>query len=182
MMLDDEHGVAEINQALENIEKKIHFDAAEAVALAGFAAAAFYVEAEPAGAIAALTRFRKHGKEIADRSEHTGISRRVRSRRATDRRLIDLDDFVDLVGTDDFAMRGGRFGGAIEFLRERTVKNVVDERGFAGAGDAGHYSKQPERKSDIDFFQIVGGRAKNLDGLPVGATAFFGHSNFRRAA
>src|SRR5437879_2268465 len=116
-----------------NVGKKIHFDAAEAFARAGFAAAAFYVEAEPAGAIAALTRFRKHGKEIADRSEHTGISRRVRSRRANDRRLIDLDHFVDLIGTDDFAMRGGRFGGAIEFLRERTVKNVVDERGFAEA-------------------------------------------------
>src|SRR5256885_17034023 len=58
-----------------NVGKKIHFDAAEAVALAGFAAAAFYVEAKPAGAIAALTRFRKHGKEIADRS-HTAIEPR----------------------------------------------------------------------------------------------------------
>src|SRR5437016_3499643 len=62
-----------------NVGKKIHFDAAEAVALAGFAAAAFYVEAEPAGAIAAFARFWKHGKEIADRSEHTGISGRIMS-------------------------------------------------------------------------------------------------------
>src|SRR5205807_4521612 len=125
-----------------NVGKKIHFDAAEAVALAGFAAAAFYVEAEPAGAIAALTRFRKHGKEIADRSEHTGISRRVRSRCATDRRLFDLDDFVGLVGSDDFTMRGGRFGGAIEFLRERAIENVVVKRGFPGAGDAGYDCEQ----------------------------------------
>src|SRR5438477_12053199 len=107
-----------------NVGKKIHFDAAEAVALAGFAAAAFYVEAEPAGAIAALTRFRKHGKEIADRSEHTGTSRRVRSRRAADGGLIDLGDFVDLVGSDDFAMRGRSVGRALECLRERAVESV----------------------------------------------------------
>src|SRR5438552_18377742 len=138
-----------------NVGKKIHFDAAEAVALAGFAAAAFYVEAEPAGAIAALTRFRKHGKEIADRSEHTGISRRVRSRRATDRRLIDLDHFVDLIGTDDFAMRGARFGGATEFLRERTVKNVVDDSGCAGAADAGDDCEQSKRDRDVNFFEIL---------------------------
>src|SRR6266705_5632626 len=36
-----------------NVGKKIHFDAAEAVSLAGFAAAAFYVEAEAPGAVAA---------------------------------------------------------------------------------------------------------------------------------
>src|SRR6266849_2236138 len=56
-----------------NVGKKIHFDAAKAVALAGFAAAAFYVEAEAAGAIAAFARFRKHGEEIADGPEHARV-------------------------------------------------------------------------------------------------------------
>src|SRR6266436_5770580 len=40
-----------------NVRKKIHFDAAEAVALAGFAAAAIHGEGDRSGAVAALARF-----------------------------------------------------------------------------------------------------------------------------
>ncbi len=81
-----------------NVGKKIHFDAAKAVALAGFAAAAFYVEAEAAGAIAAFARFREHGEEIADRRENARVGGGIRARGAPDGGLIDFDDFVDLVG------------------------------------------------------------------------------------
>src|SRR6266852_1234229 len=114
-----------------NIGKKIHFDAAQAIALAGFAAAAFYVEAEAAGTVAALARFGEHGEKLADGG------------------LVDLDDFVDLIGADDFAMRSGRLLRAIEFLGERAIKNVVDESGFAGAGDASDYGEQAKRERDV---------------------------------
>ena len=97
-----------------NVGQKIHFDAAEAVALAGFAAAAFDVEAETAGAIAAFARFRKHGEEFADRGEHAGVGGGIRTRRAADGRLIDLDDFVDVFGADQFTVRAGRIHRAIE--------------------------------------------------------------------
>src|SRR5882762_5368162 len=108
-----------------NVGKKIHFDAAKAVALAGFAAAALDVKAEAAGAVAAFARFRKHGKEIANGREDAGVGGGIRARRAADWGLIDFDDFVDVLGADNFAVRGGRFGRAIEFLRERAIKNVV---------------------------------------------------------
>src|SRR5712692_1784788 len=104
-----------------HVRKKIHFDAAKAIALAGFAAAALHVEAEAPGAVAAFARFRKHGKEIADRSEDTGVSGGIRARRAADRSLIDLDDFVDLIGAEDFPMSGGGFRRAVEPLRERAI-------------------------------------------------------------
>src|SRR5437879_11530110 len=118
-----------------NVREKIHFDTAQAVSLAGFAAAAFDVETEAAGTVATLARFRQHGKEIADRRENSGVGGGIRSRRTANRGLIDFNNFVDLVSAENLAMRGRRFGGAIKFLRERAVENVVDERGFAGAGN-----------------------------------------------
>ena len=60
-----------------HIRQKIHFDAAEAIALAGFAAPAFYVKAEAAGAIAALARFGKHGEKLANRREDAGVRRGI---------------------------------------------------------------------------------------------------------
>src|SRR5712692_4169020 len=81
-----------------HVGEKIHFDAAETVPLTGFAAAALHVEAEAAGAVAALARFGEHGKEITNRREDAGVGGGVRARRAADGRLIDFDDFVNLIG------------------------------------------------------------------------------------
>ena len=165
-----------------NVRQKIHFDAAEAIPLAGFAAAALDVEAEAAWAVAALARFRQHGEEIADGSEDPGVGGGIGTRGAADGGLIDLDDFVDMLGADNFAVRGGCFGGAVELLGEGTIKNVVDECGFSGAGDAGDHGEQAERQRDVDFFEIVGAGTENLDGFAVGAAAFFGDRDFGRAA
>src|SRR5882724_8447293 len=115
-----------------NVRKKIHFDAAEAVALAGFAAAALHVEAEAPGAVAALARFGEHGEEIADGGEDAGVGGGIRTRRAANGRLIDLDDFVDLISAENFTMGRGRLRRAIELLREGAIENVVDKRGLAG--------------------------------------------------
>src|SRR5260221_5346390 len=76
-----------------NIGKKIHFDAAQAIALAGFAAAAFYVEAEAAGAVAALARLREHGEQLADGGEDSGVGGRIRTPGAAAVSLVNLDDF-----------------------------------------------------------------------------------------
>src|SRR6266852_228678 len=165
-----------------HVRKKIHFDAAKAIALAGFAAAALHVEAEAAGAVTAFARFRKHGEEIADRREHAGVSGGIRPRGAANGGLIDLDDFVDLLGAEDFPVRGGRFGRTVKLLREGAIENVVDESGLAGTGNAGDHGKQAERQGDIDFLEIVGAGAKNLDGFAVGAAALFGDRNFSGAA
>src|SRR5580658_5587444 len=81
-----------------DVGQEIHFDTAQAIALAGFAAAAFDVEAEAAGAIAAFARFGKHGEQFADGREDAGVGGGVRARRAADGGLIDLDNFIDLVG------------------------------------------------------------------------------------
>src|SRR6267154_6889757 len=165
-----------------DIGKKIHFDAAQAIALASFAAAAFYVEAEAAGTIAALAGFGEHGEKLADGREDSGIGGRIGARGAADGGLVDLDDFVDLICADDFAMGAGRFLRAIEFLGEGAVENVVDQCGFAGARDAGDHGEEAERESDVDIFQIVGTGTEDLDGVAVGVAARFGDRDLRGAA
>src|SRR6266853_563794 len=69
----------------------------------------------------------------------------------------------------------------IEFLRERAIKNVVDQGGFSGAGDAGDDREQAERKRDVNVFQVVRASAKNLDRFAVGAAPLFRHCDFRGA-
>jgi len=67
-------------------------------------------------------------------------------------------------------------------LGEGAIEDVVDEGGFAGAGDAGDYGEQTEGERDVDVFEIVGARAKDLDGFAVGAAARFGDRNLSGAA
>src|ERR1700722_7843993 len=100
-----------------NVRKKIHFDATLAISLASFAAAAFHVEAEASRAISALAGFRKHGKKVAYGRENTAVSSRIRTRGATYGRLIDLNNFVDVLDSFDSGVRAGFFHRAVKFRR-----------------------------------------------------------------
>ena len=100
-----------------DVGEEVHLDAALAFALAGFAAAALDVEGEAAGLVAALAGFGEHGEEVADGGEDAGVGGGVGARGAADGRLVDLDDFVDLVEMP--RMRpccAGLFAGAVELL------------------------------------------------------------------
>src|ERR1700722_3753956 len=98
-----------------NVRKEIHFDATLAISLASFTAAAFHVEAEASRAISALAGFRKHRKEIAYGRENTTVSGRIRTRRASYRRLIDLNYFVDVLDSFNGGVRAGFFHRAVQF-------------------------------------------------------------------
>src|SRR5262249_36460704 len=80
----------------EDVREEVHLDAEDAVALTGFAAAAFDVERKAAGFVAARARFGEARVEIAEEREDAGVRRRIRSRGAADRGLIDRDDLVDV--------------------------------------------------------------------------------------
>src|SRR5208337_4075439 len=163
-----------------HVREKIHFDAAEAFSLAGFATPAFHVEAEAPGAVTALAGFREHGKELANGGEDAGVGGGIRARRAANGRLIDLDDFVDVLDSKKHTVRAGRLHGAIELLRQDAVENVVDQRGFSGPGDAGDNGEQAQRKGDIEILQVVGVRPEHLNHFSIGAAALGWNGNLRR--
>ena len=83
----------------------MHLDLDDAVALAGFAAAALDVEREAAGLVAARFGFGQAGEPVADRREGAGVGRGVGARRAADRRLVDVDDLVEVLEAFDAVVR-----------------------------------------------------------------------------
>ena len=133
----------------------MHFDGNHAVALARLAAAALYVEREPAGPEAASLGVGHHRKEIPDEGEQPGVRRRIAARRAPDWRLIDLDHFVDQVDPVDPIVRAGVVARPIERLGERLVQDVIDEGRLPGAAHAGHRRQHAQRNPDIEVLEII---------------------------
>src|SRR5580693_367689 len=96
-----------------DIRKEIHLNSLESVALTSLAASAFDIKTKAAGFVSALARFGQHRIQIADWGEHLRIRRRIRTRRPPDRRLIDLDHFIDQLKAGD--------GGVSTRLRARII-------------------------------------------------------------
>lgn len=139
---------------------------------------ALHIEAEPAGAVAAHLRFRQFRKELADAAERVGVGRRVRTRRAPDRALVDHDRLVHVLEPLDCRMLpGGQVLNALLRI-QRADQNAVDERTFAGAGDAGHAGESPERNFDIGFFEVVQRGAADFQRFPVAGIALLRQRDF----
>ena len=64
------------------------------------------------GLVAARLALGQGGEPFADRGEGAGVGRRIGARRAADRRLVDVDDLVDVLEALDAVVRGRRQRGA----------------------------------------------------------------------
>src|SRR4051812_38707760 len=102
----------------------MHLDFHETVALARLASPALYVERESSWPVAADFRLGQFGEQFADRCEQTGVRRRIRPRRPTDRALIDVDDLVDVLESGDARVRTGYDPSAIEMTRQCAMQDV----------------------------------------------------------
>src|SRR5205807_9968280 len=90
-----------------DVRQEVHLDLDDAVALASLAAPALDVEREAAGPISPRLGLGQAGEPVADRREGARVCRRVGARRAADRRLVDVDDLVEMLGAFDAVMRAG---------------------------------------------------------------------------
>ncbi len=139
-----------------HVGQEVHLDLEGAVAGARLAAAALDVEREPALLVAAHLRLGGLREQGADLVEHTGVGRRVRPRGGSaDRRLVDLDQLVELVETVDAGVPARHLAGAVELVRHHGREDVVDQRGLAGPGHAGDAGEHTERERHVDAAQIV---------------------------
>src|SRR5271156_3350350 len=106
-LVKDFHGVAVVALAAAdfagdiNIGQEMHLDANNAVTLASLAAAALDVEGETPWPVAAHAGIGQLREQFADMSEYACIRRRIRSRRAPDRALIDVNHLVQMLDTLD---------------------------------------------------------------------------------
>ena len=100
--------------------------------------------------------------------EHPGVGRRVGSRRPPDRRLVDVDDLVDLVRPGDRAVPAGHVAGVVDPLGQRGVEDGVDQRRLARSGHPGHRDQLAERERHRDVAQVVLDRVVHGDHPALG--------------
>ena len=159
----------------------MHFHADLPVALAGFAPAAGNVEAEAACGVAALSRIRRHGKDLADVVEHLGVGGGVGTGRAAYGRLVDGNDAFYLLKALHALHGAGLFRAQAAVTRHAAVERVDDEGALARTGNAGDAGENPERDGAVDVLQVVGGHAAQGEEL-FGAAALFRHGDGKVAA
>ena len=133
-----------------DVGQEVHLDLDLAVAAADLAAPALDVEREAARLVAARPRLLGAREELADRVEQPDVGGRVRPRRAPDRRLVDVDDLVDLVEARDALVRARPLLGPVQPVGDRLVEHLVDQRRLARAGHAGDGSEHAERDLHVD--------------------------------
>ena len=161
-----------------HVGQKVHFHFDHAVALAGFAAAAFDVEREAADAVAAFARERHAGEQVADGGEQAGVGGGVGARGAADWGLVDVDHFVEVVEAADVVVGRGFFVGAVKLAGSDFGERVVNQGGFAAAGYAGDAGDEPQRQFEGDVFKVVAARAfEHQHALGVDGCAHGGHGD-----
>ena len=110
-----------------DIGEEVHVEPHRAVPLAGLAPPPGDVEAESPCLPATRLRIGEHREEVADVVPHLHVGRRVAPRRAADRRLIDDDHLVDLIGPKQRGELARTRRLAPELLAERWLEDVADQ-------------------------------------------------------
>ena len=129
--------------------------------MAGFAASAALavgsdVEAESSRLVAANLGIRQACVEVADCVEDLDVGGGVRSGRAADGRLVDIDDLVEVFeAVNAFVSAGIDVLGTVEVAGEGFADDVVYQRTLAGAGNAGDANESPKGISTVRFLRLL---------------------------
>src|SRR6185437_16412130 len=156
------------------VGQEVHLDLAHALPLALFAAAALDVEAEPARLIAAQAGLARGGVDLADFVEQPGVGRRIAARSAADRRLVDLDELVDLAHAAQAGVRAGFRAGGAQPPGHRAGQRLLDQRTLARSADPRHADQCAQRKRNAQLLEIVGRGALDGDRLALARAAALG--------
>ena len=160
-----------------NIRQEVHLDFEQAVTRTRLAAAALDIERETARAVAARLGIRRLGEQVADVVEHARIGRRIGARRASDGRLVDVDDLIQILDADEFVVRAGTGLCTVQLRCQLFVQDFVDERGLARTRNTGHTGERAERNREIRVLEVVHRTALDRDALAVAFAPDFGHRN-----
>ena len=97
-------------------------------------------------------------EQVPNEREEPRVRGRIRTGSASNRRLVDVDHFVDLVKSLDRLVRMRHGAGSIKLVREDRIEGLVDEGRFSGAADAGDADKRAQRNFQGNVLQIIAGR------------------------
>ncbi len=133
----------------------MHLDLDDTVTGARLTSAAFNIKAEAAGLIPAHFGFGSAGEKLPDKTEDSRIRSRIRSRRAADGALIDIDDLVYMLQTFNGCEFAGPLFSMIQLLSQRPVKCVDHQGALSRSGNSGDTNEKAQRKSNIDILKVV---------------------------
>jgi hypothetical protein len=102
----------------------VHFDPNDSVALTRLATPALDVKREATRPVATHPRIRQLCEQLADMGEQSGIGRRIRSRGAPDRTLIDVDHLIEMLQSFHRPEGTGAFTVAGQALREGLIERI----------------------------------------------------------
>ena len=114
------------------------------------------------------------GEEGADVVEGLDVGDGVGTRGAADGGLVDEDDVVEVLGAGELAVEGAGVSsfGLAECLLEGPVEDLVDDGGFAGAGDAGDAAEEVEGDVEVDAAEVVDAGSGEDEVFAAGLAAF----------
>ena len=138
-----------------DISQEIHFQFVGSVSFTRLAASAFDVEAKASRCVTALLGLGELRVEFANLVKQFDVGSRIRTRRTSDRRLINGDHFVEVFDAVEAVVIARIADAAIEFLPQGLNQNLVDERTLPAARDTRYANKFPQRDLDVDIFEIV---------------------------
>ena len=130
----------------------MHFYLYNAVSPASLASSALDIETESSGFIAPYARFRRSGKKFSDICKNTGICSGIGTGGSADGRLIDTDDFVDMLKAHYAVVGACRYPGMVELPGKNAVKGFQNKARFSRARHTGNTDKTTHGKFHIDIF------------------------------
>ena len=161
-----------------HIRQKVHFNLDHAIALTGLTSPTFDVEAEAPGLVATRFRLWQPGKPIPNGSEGARIGRRVRTWRAPDWTLVDIDHLIEMLQPFDGFTRRWRLPRPIQTHRRRFEERFDRQSRFSAARHAGDADKLPQREIHCHILQIVTRSFNNGQLLLVSLAPFLRNCDF----
>jgi len=150
-----------------DVRQELHRDTQLALALAVLAAPALDVEAEAPRRVTANLALRQLREKLADGIEHLGVGAGIAARRASDRRLVDVDHLVDVLQPFDARVGTRPVLRSVDHLGQPLVEHLDHQRGLARPADAGDHDELAQRHRHVDVLEVVLARAADDDRLAV---------------
>src|SRR5699024_5662541 len=120
-----------------HIGQEVHFDLQSTVARTGFTTSTFNIEGEPTGFIPANFGFLGISEKVPHMIEDSRISSSIGTRRPTNRRLINVYDFIQLIQTIYATVPSRDMSSAVALIGQYFVQDLIEDRKSVGQGSSG---------------------------------------------
>src|SRR5438874_4416651 len=135
-----------------HIGQEVHLDFDDTLTLTGFTTSSLYIEGEASGCVTANACLRDLCKEFTDTREGIGVGSRVRAWGASNRRLIDVNNLVQVCQALDILVCSRLVVGAEKGMGEFPIENIGNQCTFARARHSCHSDKLAKRYLNGNVF------------------------------